>query len=176
MLTVTRDQLHAVLLARGADPRPFTKALWVTEKHIMCTNGQRMHLLWHGQEWAHGNVAIPLSAVLSAEAHALGCTTIGPRTINARPFLPVMGASLPDVDRYLPKLPTTPWVDVQRCSISGRYLLDAQEAIALMIEGEQDDCLHRTNENTWTWCNGKFLVCVATLKNNGHKYQLKGFE
>lgn len=173
MLKLTADQLRAVLLAAAPGDRPFTKALWITEKHVMCTNGHRMHLLYHGQEWPHGNVAVPLRVIESAAGLSEN-VVITKSTFDMLTFLPVMGATLPPVDRYLPELPTVPTSGPLRCAIDGKYLQDAQQAINLMLGAGQDDCLHMTAAGVWTWCNGQFLVCVAPLQNEGHQTQLKG--
>lgn len=172
MLTITATQLRAVLLARGDDPRPFTKALWVTERFVMCTHGHRMHLLWHGQHWPHGNVAVPLRIAADTNTTTVD---IDRSVFNGMPFLPVMGATLPPLDRYVPDLPTMATLGPLRCAINGKYLSDAQDAIKAMREEGQDDCLHMTSAGVWAWCNGKFLVCVAPLLNEGHQVQLKGF-
>lgn len=154
--------LEALLLARGDDPRPFTKALWITAEHVLVTNGHRMHLWYHGQEWVHGDTPVPF-AKASTE-------------ITKGAFLPVMGATLPDVERYLPKLPTVPTQGEQHARIRGKYLEDAQEAIRLALGDEEgfSKPLYMTDSGCWTWCNGEFLVCVAPLKETD--CQLKGFE
>lgn len=175
MLKLTQTQLRAVLLARGDDPRPFTKALWITDRFVMCTNGQRMHLFVHGQEWGHGNVAVPLRVIDSAGALSEN-VTITKGMFDMLTFLPVMGATLPPVDKFLPDLPAPPATGVIRCAIGHEYLRDAQDAIALMPGDGQDDCLHMTDAGVWTWCNGQFLVCVAPLQDLGHQTQLKGLE
>lgn len=146
MLTIPQHKLRAVLLAQGDDPRPFTKALWVTERYVMCTNGQRMHLLKHGQEWPHGNVAVPLLAVRQAPA-LLSDITIDRTTVCGKPFLPVMGATLPPVEKFMPSLPAVAQIGEIRCAISAKYLQDAQEAISLVAGSGQDDCLHMTPAN-----------------------------
>lgn len=173
MLTIPQHKLRAVLLAQGDDPRPFTKALWVTERYVMCTNGQRMHLLKHGQEWPHGNLALPLATIGKA-AMLDADIAITQRTFAGVAFLPVMGATLPPVEKFMPSLPAVAQIGEIRCAISAKYLQDAQEAISLVAGAGQDDCLHMTPANVWTWSNGEFLVCVAPLGSNGGSVQLKG--
>ena len=173
MLTLTQRQLRAVLLARGDDPRPFTKALWITERFVMCTDGCRMHLLVHGQEWSHGNVAVPLQIAHSATGDPVVITQ---RTFAGVAFLPVMGATLPPVDRFLPDLPAQPATGAMRCSIGHEYLSDARQAIDLVRDDGQDPCMHMTDGGAWTWSNGRLLVCIAPLKGDGVQVQLKGLD
>lgn len=172
MLTIPHDVLQALLLARGDDPRPFTKALWVTAQHVLVTDGHRMHLWFHGQEWTHGNTAIPLQLVAPTNHSESVCDK---NVWNGTPFLPMLGAVLPAVERYLPQLPTLPSIGVQHCAINAQYLADAQSAIKLVTaQVDATPTLHMTSANAWVWCDGKFLTCVAPLRPT--PTQLKGFE
>lgn len=150
--------LKAILLAAGKkDTRYYLNGIHVNERHIVATDGHRLHAYAHGQEWSHGAAKIPREAVemaLKAKTVDIEITDV---SIGAVSYKPLDG-TYPDYMRVIPAVSQPADMGTMVSSLSAKYLSDAQEFIAA-ADGRKGEWLTRIRE-CWTWQTERVAVVV----------------
>lgn len=156
--------IKAVLLAAGkTDVRRFARGVHINARHIVATDGHRMHAYAHGQEWLHDGVTIPREAVeLALKGKALDLE-VTPLSIGAVSYTPT-GGKYPDYMRVIPAVSVPPTIGPLVTRLQAAYLTDAQKFIkAVGIPLGHGDCLTCFGD-TWTWQKENAVVVVMGMK------------
>lgn len=150
--------LKAVLLAAGKkDTRYYLNGVHVNARHIVATDGHRMHAYVHGQEWAHGAVTIPREAIEAALRVRTVDVEITPTQVGVVVYKPLDGR-FPDYMRVIPAVSQPADVGTMVSSLNAQYLEDAQMFIAA-LGGRKGDWLTRIRD-AWTWQTQTAAVVV----------------
>ena len=159
-MIVPTNYLKAVLLASAKkDIRYYLNSVLVNSKHLVGTDGHRMHVVAHGQEgWDHGDVIIPRDAVEMALKGRSADITITPSTIGVVSFKET-GGTYPNYTRLMLTSCALPSMGALIANVLPEYLVDARKAIAL-VSGHKHTALSRINDMTWAWSDGKIQTIV----------------
>lgn len=160
-MEILTNQLRAVLLAAAKkDVRNYLNGVLVNSRHIVATDGHRMHIAVHGQDWQHGDVIIPREAVelaVKSKAHALQVTAA---QIGNVAFSPVCG-KFPDYMRVIPQGGVAD-VGPLEFAVNPDYLRDACKAIELATGTALANlCMVG---GALTWGNGVFQAVIVPLR------------
>ena len=175
-MQIKTADLKAVLLAAGKkDKRFYLNGVHVNSKHIVGTDGARLHAIAHGGEWPHAPVTIAREVVelaVKAKTLELTLTTDALGAISYKPT----GGTYPDYARVLPA--QTDVVTAERyVDVNPEFWRDAEKAIKLAgWNGELPALAHVGN--CWYWCNGRLAIVIMPWRminpNTGERgYQLE---
>lgn len=175
-MQIRTNDLKAVLLAAGKkDIRFYLNGIHVNSRHIVGTDGHRMHAIAHGGDWPHDPVTIPREVVELAVKAKTVELTLTTEALGPVSYKPVEG-TYPDYMRVLPA-PTSVVSGERHVDVNPEYWRDAEKAIKLIgWKGEHPALSHVGN--CWYWCNGRLAVVVMPQRlvnpNTGERgYQLE---
>lgn len=175
-MQIKTAHLKALLLAAGKkDLRYYLNGVHVNDKHLVATDGARMHVIAHGGDWPHGPVTVPRDAVELAVKSKTAEVTLTPDAIGAIAYKPVDG-KYPDYTRVIPA-PTGVVSGEQYTDLNPDYHRDAVNAIKLYGWKGEGPTLARVG-GCWTWCDGQMCVVVMPIRTINPKsgqtaYQLE---
>lgn len=173
-MQIKTADLKAVLLAAGKkDIRYYLNGIHVNSRHIVGTDGRRMHVIAHGGDWPHNPVTIPREVVeLAVKAKTLELT-LTTEALGAISYKPIDGI-YPDYMRVIPT--QTEVVDGERhVDVNPEYWRDAEKAIKLIgWKGELPALSHVGN--CWYWCNGRLAVVVMPQRLVNPKTGERGYQ
>ena len=157
-MQIKTSDLKAVLLAAGKkDIRTYLNGVHVNSKHIVGTDGARLHAIAHGGEWPHGPVTIAREVVelaVKAKTLELTLTTDALGDISYKP----VGGTYPDYARVLPA--QTDVVTAERyVDVNPEFWRDAEKAIKLASWNGGLPALAHVG-NCWYWCNGRLAIVI----------------
>lgn len=174
-MQVNTNDLKALLLAAGKkDIRYYLNGVHVNSKHLVATDGHRLHVIAHGDDCPHDPVTIPREAVELAVKAKTVELTLTPEAIGAISYKPV-GGTYPDYVRVL--LAPTGVVTAERYTdLNPEFYRDAVNAIKLATGFAAAALTHVGN--FWYWCNGRMAVVVMPTrvvdpKTGATSYQLE---
>lgn len=151
--------IKAILLAAAKkDIRHSLNGLMVNDRHIVATDGARMHAYKHGEEWGHGEVIIPVDKVELALKMKTKQIKIGKDNINGIPF-DAIDSKFPDYSRVIPQAPKPTEGEIV-ASIDPEFLLDACKAIKVIAYTEHYPVFANVGNNTWVWSNEYFIAVI----------------
>ena len=161
-MQIKTNDLKALLLAAGKkDIRYYLNGVHVNSKHLVATDGHRMHVIAHGGDWPHGPVTIPREAVELAVKAKTVELTLTTEVIGAISYKPIDGV-YPDYLRVLPVSIGIVHGD-RHVDVNPEYWRDAEKAIKLIgWKGEHPALTHVGN--CWYWCNGRMAVVVMPYR------------
>ena len=163
-MQITSKALQAVLLAAAKnDIRTYLNAVLINSKHIVATDGARMHVLAHGADWQHGSILVPRESVELALKSKLERIVITPNLIGAVNYTAV-GGTFPDYKRVMPKLPATADIGPVHTQCNPDYLKDAVKAVGLATDNRAGVSLTSVG-GTLVWCDGHFMAVVMPLRD-----------
>ena len=163
-MQITSKALQAVLLAAAKnDIRTYLNAVLINSKHIVATDGKRMHVLAHGADWQHGPILVPRESVEQALKSKLARIVITPNLIGAVNYTAVVG-TFPDYKRVMPKLPAPADIGPVHTQCNPDYLKDAVKAVGLATGNCAGVSLTSVG-GTLVWCDGHFMALVMPLRN-----------
>ena len=160
-MQIKTNDLKAVLLAAGKkDIRYYLNGIHVNSRHIVGTDGHRVHVIAHGGDWPHDPVTIPREVVeLAVKAKTLELTLTA-EALGAISYKPIDGI-YPDYMRVIPA--QTEVVTAERyADLNPDYLRDAVKAIQTAT-GFKGAALASVG-NCWYWCNGRMAVVVMPYR------------
>lgn len=160
-MQVKTNDLKALLLAAGKkDIRYYLNGVHVNSKHLVATDGNRMHVIAHGGDWPHDPVTIPREVVeLAVKAKTLELT-LTTEALGAICYKPIDG-TYPDYTRVLPA--SSDVVTGERyADLNPDYHHDAVKAIQAAT-GFKAAALSQV-ANYWYWCNGRMAVVVMPYR------------
>lgn len=173
-MQIKTADLKAVLLAAGKkDLRYYLNGVHVNSRHIVGTDGSRMHVIAHGGDWPHDPVTIPREVVeLAVKAKTLELT-LTTEALGAISYKPV-GGTYPDYTRVLPA--SSDVVTGERhVDVNPEYWRAAEKAIKLIgWKGEHPALSHVGN--CWYWCNGRLAVVVMPQRLVNPKTGERGYQ
>lgn len=150
--------LKAILLAAGKkDIRYYLNGIHINSRHIVATDGHRLHAYSHGQEWQHGDVTIPRDAVemaLKARTVDIEITDVSVGAVSYKP----LDGRYPDYMRVIPAVSQPADMGAMVSSVFPAYLADAQEFIAV-ADGRKGEWLTRIGQ-AWTWQTSRVAIVV----------------
>lgn len=150
--------LKAILLAAGKkDIRHYLCGVHINSRHIVATDGHRLHAYSHGQEWQHGDVTIPRDAVemaLKARTVDIEITDVSVGAVSYKP----LDGRFPDYMRVIPATSQPADMGAMVSALNPVYLADAQEFIAV-TGGPKGEWLTRIRD-AWTWQTARVAVVV----------------
>lgn len=160
-MQIKTADLKAVLLAAGKkDIRYYLNGIHVNSRHIVGTDGHRLHAIAHGGDWPHDPVTIPREVVeLAVKAKTLELT-LTTEALGAISYKPIDG-TYPDYMRVIPT--QTEVVTGERyADLNPDYHHDAVKAIQTAT-GFKSAALSHVG-NCWYWCNGRMAVVVMPYR------------
>lgn len=165
-MIVKKSYLQAVLLAAGKkDIRFYLNGVHINDRHLVGTDGHRMHVVVHGGDWPHGSVTIPREAVELALKSKVDLIDVTPTEIGAVRYKPVDG-TYPDYTRVMLKSGEMPRIGAIRASINPAYLADAEKAVKLAISKYAILCAVGSGDTyKWVWSGHGFQVVVMCVKD-----------
>ena len=164
-MQITSKALQAVLLAAAKnDIRTYLNAVLINSKHIVATDGKRMHVLAHGADWQHGPILVPRESVELALKSKLAHIVITPNLIGAVNYTAVVGI-FPDYKCGMPKLPATADIGPVHTQCNPDYLKDAVKAVGLATQNPRADVSLTSVGGTLVWCDGHFMAVVMPLRD-----------
>lgn len=157
--------LKAVLLAAGKrDIRYCLNGVHVNERHIVATDGARLHAYAHGQEWTHGPVTIPREAIEMALKVRTVEIEVTATQAGVVAYTPV-GGTYPDYMRVIPA--QSEIVSGERINdVNPDFAADAIAALELVFGKKRTYALASVG-NCYTWKNTTFAVVVMPLRVSG---------
>lgn len=162
--------LKAVLLAAGKkDIRYCLNGICVNAKHIVATDGKRMHVAAHMQDdWEGAQIVIPRESVELALKMKTPSVTITQSAINGIPFTPLDGR-YPDYTRVMPQLSQPVDIGALHTQVNPDFLSDAVAAVKL-VTGHDHVSLTSIG-GTMVWSNRQLQVVVMPLRDaNSDKF------
>lgn len=174
-MQVKTNDLKALLLAAGKkDIRYYLNGVHINDRHMVASDGHRMHAIAHGGEWTHGPVTIPREAVeLAVKAKTLELTVTG-QAVGAVTFTPVDGR-YPDYLRIIPAHGTPVESSERYLDVNPDYLRDAVTAIKLTGWKGEHPSLARVGAG-YFWCNGHMCVVVMPVRTVNPKTGETGYQ
>lgn len=173
-MQVRTNDLKAVLLAAGKkDVRYYLNGVHVNSRHIVGTDGARLHATSHGGDWPHDPVTIPREVVeLAVKAKTLELT-LTTEALGLISYEPIDGI-YPGYMRVTPA--QTDVVTAERyADPNPEYWRDAEKAIKLIgWKGELPALSHVGN--CWYWCNGRLAVVVMPQRLVNPKTGERGYQ
>ena len=167
--------IKALLLAAAKkDIRYYLNGLFVNNKHIVATDGARMHAYKHGQQWEHGDIIIPIDKVELALKMKTTHIKIEKDSINGIPFGTIDG-KFPDYSRVIPQAPKPAAGEIM-ASINPEFLLDACKAVKLVTGAKNYPVLTNTGSNVWVWSSEEFVVIVMGVNVKHNPPSLETFQ
>ena len=165
-ITITSAQLKAVALAMAKkDIRYYLNGLMINENHIVATDGHRMHIFYHGQQWEHGETVIPREMIdLALKMKAVNVEITG-KTINGIPFNALDGR-FPDYRRVIPSGAGGVTEGCIVSNINADYLKDAVSAIKMATGNKRQAFTLSRIDNSWFWSSDVFAVVVMSYKED----------
>lgn len=160
-MQVRTNDLKAVLLAAGKkDVRYYLNGVHVNSRHIVGTDGARLHATSHGGDWPHDPVTIPREVVeLAVKAKTLELT-LTTEALGLISYEPIDGI-YPGYMRVIPA--QTDVVTAERyADPNPDYHHDAVKAIQ-MATGFKNAALSNVGDR-WYWCNGRMAVVVMPYR------------
>ena len=162
-MLINSAYIKAILLACAKkDVRYYLNGILINEKHIVGTNGHRLHAISHGGDWQHGPVILPREAceiALKGKTKELEVTN---SSIGVVSYTPVQG-TYPDYLRVMPNMSVPLDIGAMCCAARPEYLKDAAEAIRL-VTGDAHAALASIN-GSYVWCDGRLMVLVMPIRD-----------
>lgn len=161
-MQILSAHIKAILLsAAKKDIRYYLNGVLVNEKHIVSTDGHRMTVIAHGQEWEHGDTIIPretleMALKLKTKTIEITNTAVGPIA-----YTPLDGR-FPDYKRVMPALHCGADTGEVFTQINPDYLVDAMQAIKL-VTGKTGQSLALVN-NVFVWSSAQTMVVVMPMR------------
>lgn len=163
-ITITSAQLKAVALAMAKkDIRYYLNGLMINENHIVATDGHRMHIFYHGQQWERGEIVIPreiIDIVLKMKTVNIEITD---KSVNSIPFNALDGKFL-DYRRVMPSTALGVTEGAIVTNINADYLEDAVSAIRLVTGKKRGAFTLSLVGNSWFWSSDAFAAVVMSYK------------
>lgn len=152
--------LKAVSLAAAKkDIRCYLKGVLINDRHIVATDGSRLHAARHGAEWLHGPRIIPIDNLLLALKKKSDLTEITLCSVGDVIYAPVDGV-FPAYERVLPR-----GTEPEQCpgvmNINPKYLADACEAIKLAT-GESHTLAF--SGGNWVYSSALLAITVSPTR------------
>lgn len=161
-MQIPTAHLKAIALASAKhDIRYYLNGVCVNDRHIVATDGDRMHAMAHGQAWGHGEVVIPIADVLMALKGRSETIEITPTTIGNVTFTPVDRAYVPYM-KVLGDTAQPAQIGAVIAMLNPSYAADAEKAIKA-ITGLQLQALARVGKK-WCWSNAQLHIVVMERK------------
>lgn len=160
MLILSTYLKAALLAAAKNDIRAYLNTVAINDRHIVCTDGNRAHIIKHGGDWGHGTVLIPRSAVelaLKAKSISLEVT---PTTVGPVSYSQAAGV-YPDYMRIASGFSQGATSGPLVASLQPDQLRDAVAAVKL-VTGSGHLALSFLG-GTWRWSDGRIAVVVCPL-------------
>ena len=163
-LTIDTKKIKAVLLACAKkDIRYYLNGTFVNSKHIVCTDGHRMHVLAHGQDIGEiEGFIIPRETIELAIKMKTPNFTITSDSVNNIPF-DALDGRYPDYKRVIPVVSQGVDNGAIETLINPEYLLDACKAIMLVTGSKSYSALSSVG-NVYVWSSAEFCTVVMPTK------------
>ena len=166
--------IKAVILAAAKnDVRSNLNGVFINARHIVATDGARMHAHKHGQEWEHGDIIIPIDKVELALKMKTKQIKIEKDSINGIPFGTIDG-KFPDYLRVIPQNPKTTEGEIM-ANLNPEFLLDACKAVKLVTGAKCSPVLVNTGSSKWVWSSEQFVVVVMGVNEKVNPPSLETF-
>lgn len=162
-----------ILAAAKKDIRYYLNGVLINARHIVATDGARMHACKHGQEWEHGDIIIPIDKVELALKMKTKQIKIEKDSINGIPFGTIDG-KFPDYSWVIPQNPKTTNGEIM-ANINPEFLLDACKAVKLITGAKRYPALANTGSNKWVWSSEQFVVVVMGVNEKVNPPSLETF-
>lgn len=161
-MQILANHLKAALLAAAKHGvRHYLKGVLINSRHIVATDGARMHVIPHYGEWRHGDVVIPRESVEMALKGRVATVEVTPSSIGPVAFTPVDG-KFPDYTRVMADLRAGISHGFMVANISPEYAVDAAKAIAL-VTGRSAQYL-AFNGTAWVWSAPQLQIVVMPTR------------
>lgn len=163
-ITITSTQLKAVALAMAKkDIRYYLNGVMINENHIVATDGHRMHIFYHGQQWDHGETVIPREIVDLALKMKSSNIEITDKAVNGIPFNALDGR-FPDYRRVIPSSAGGVTEGGIVSNINADYLKDAVSAIQSVTGKKRQAFTLTLVGNSWFWSSDVFATVVMSYR------------
>ena len=162
-----------VLAAARKDMRYYLNGVLINARHIVATDGARMHAHKHGQDWGHGDIIVPIDKMELALKMKTKQIKIEKDSINGIPFGTIDG-KFPDLTRVIPQNPKTTEGEIM-ANINPEFLLDACKAVKLVTGAKAYPVLANTGSNKWVWSSEQFVVVVMGINEKVNPPSLETF-
>ena len=174
-MQILTSHLKAVLLAAGKkDIRSYLNGVHVNKHHLVATDGPRMHIVCHGDDWPHEPVTIPRDACELAIKGKTATLELTPEAIGPISYQP-LGGTYPEYTRVMASgyaLGRGVSDGEQFTNAQWEYLRDADAAIKL-VTGKKLSPLALIG-NAFVWSNPQLQVVVmpysVTYRTNGERH------
>lgn len=165
-MIVKKAHLQAVLLAAGKkDIRLYLNGVHINGRHLVATDGHRMHVVVHGGDWPHGPVTIPREAVERALKARVETMDVSVDTIGAERYTPLDG-TYPDYTRAMLHPGEMPRIGAIRARINPAYLADAEKAVKLAAMKDAILCVIGSGDTyKWAWSGHGCQVVVMGVRD-----------
>ena len=174
-MLVDSKTIKAILLAAAKkDIRECLNGLFINNKHIVATDGLRMHAYSHGEEWGHGEVIIPRDKVEIALKMKTKQIKIEKDSINGIPF-DAVDSKFPDYSRVIPQNLKAAEGEIV-ASINPEFLLDACKAVKTVAYTEHYPVFANVGNNTWVWSNEYFIAIIMGVSVTAIPPNLEAFQ
>lgn len=161
-MQVITTYLKAALLAAGnQDVRIYLNGVMINARHIVATDGHRMHLIPHGGQWPFGEIVIPRQAVELALKLKLPALEVTPVAIGSISYLPLDG-KFPDYTRVMANLSAGIAEGPIVSALNIDHAKDAAAAIRL-VSGKTHQYL-AFNGTAWVWSSSQLQIVVMPQK------------
>lgn len=166
--------LKAILLAAGKkDIRQYLIGVHINERHIVATDGCRLHAYAHGQEWPHGPVTIPRAAIemaLKAKTVDIEITEVSVGAVSYKP----LDGLYPDYMRVIPAVAQLAPISGDRQAILANpdLLVDAYAFIKTVVDKDRGTALALVG-GIYTWQTPRAAAVVMPWRDNTSLEQFK---
>lgn len=162
MIRIPSKILKTLLLAASKkDVRYYLVGVHVNERHVVGCDGVRLHAWAHRQEWPHGPVTIPRSAVELALKAKTAEIEISDVSVGPIAFKPVDG-KYPDYMRVIPSVTLGVTHGPVEANVNPDYLVDARAFVQSIYPGEA--AVLSLVGGSFTWQNPVAAAVVVALR------------
>ena len=163
-MLVKKSDLQAVILAAGVkDVRYYLNGVHVNAKHLVATDGSRMHVVAHGGTWEGPPVTVPREAILLALKEKVAVLELTPTSVGRVSYSPLDG-TFPDYTRVMVRAPAKGAEGVIRANLIPSNLADAVKAISLADDEKNPTFTFVGRE--WLWTSKKIQVVLMPTRND----------
>lgn len=167
-MIIKTNLLKAVLLAAGKkDIRYYLNGVYVTRRHLVGTDGHRMHIVCHDGDWPQEPVVIPRDACELAVKERTVELCVTPTAIGSINYKPVDGR-YPDYTRVMVHgsgLAQGFDTGEQITCLRWEYLRDAEAAVK-HVTGKAHFAMAEI-KGCWVWSNPTLQVVVTPQRLSG---------
>ena len=162
-MQILSAHIKAILLsAAKKDIRSYLNGVLINEKHIVSTDGHRMTVIAHGQEWEHGDTIIPRETLEMALKLKTNTIEITPTAAGVVVYTPI-DAKFPDYKRVMPNLELGIEVGEMFTQVNPDYLIDAIKAIKFVKGVSAGESLAMV-DGKWVWSDSELLIVVMPMR------------